>query len=55
MLELLLENAAKYAPTGPTIVVADGRPMGEVRVAVGDDGPGVPPDMRESVFEPSFA
>jgi signal transduction histidine kinase len=23
-----------------------------VRVAVGDDGPGIPPELRESVFEP---
>jgi len=52
VLELLLENAAKYAPPGSEIVVADWSADGEVRVAVGDDGPGVPPEMRESVFEP---
>ncbi len=52
VLELLLENAAKYAPAGAEIVVADWSTNGEVRVAVGDDGPGVPPPMRESVFEP---
>ena len=52
VLELLLENAAKYAPPGAEIVVADWSADGEVHVAVGDDGPGVPPDMRESVFEP---
>jgi signal transduction histidine kinase len=52
VLELLLENAAKYAPVGAEIMVADWSAGGEVHVAVGDDGPGVPPDMRESVFEP---
>jgi signal transduction histidine kinase len=52
VLELLLENAAKYAPAGAEIVVADWSADGEVHVAVGDDGPGVPPEMRESVFEP---
>ena len=52
VLELLLENAAKYAPPGAQIVVADWSADGEVHVAVGDDGPGVPPPMRESVFEP---
>jgi len=52
VLELLLENAAKYAPLGAEIVVADWSAGGEVHVAVGDDGPGVPPDQRESVFEP---
>ncbi len=52
VLELLLENAAKYAPPGAEIVVADWSADGEVHVAVGDDGPGVPSEMRESVFEP---
>ena len=48
VLELLLENAAKYAPPGAEIVVADWSADGEVHVAVGDDGPGVPPtDARE--------
>jgi signal transduction histidine kinase len=52
VIELLLENAAKYAPPGATIVVADWTERGEVHLAVGDDGPGIPPDLRESVFEP---
>jgi signal transduction histidine kinase len=52
VLELLLENAAKYAPPGAEIVVADWSAGGDVHVAIGDDGPGVPPEMRESVFEP---
>ncbi len=52
VLELLLENAAKYAPSGADIVVADWSAHGEVHVAVGDSGPGVPVEMRETVFEP---
>lgn len=52
VLELLLENGAKYAPAGATIVVADWSEQNEVRIAVGDDGPGIPPEHRESVFEP---
>ena len=52
VLELLLENGSKYAPAGATIVVADWSADGEIHVAVGDDGPGIPPDLRESVFEP---
>jgi signal transduction histidine kinase len=52
ILELLLENAAKYAPAGATIVVADWVETGEIHVAVGDNGPGIPPELRESVFEP---
>lgn len=52
VLELLLENAAKYAPVGATIVIADWTDGDEVRIAVGDDGPGIPPEHREDVFEP---
>jgi signal transduction histidine kinase len=52
ILELLLENSAKYAPAGATIVVADWTEHDEVHVAVGDDGPGIPEELRESVFEP---
>lgn len=52
VLELLLENAAKYAPEGGRIVVADWLEDGEVHVCVADDGVGVPLAERESVFEP---
>jgi signal transduction histidine kinase len=52
VLELLLENAAKYAPVGVPVVVADWMADGEVRICVGDGGPGVPEAERESVFEP---
>jgi two-component system sensor histidine kinase KdpD len=52
VLELLLENGAKYAPEGATIVVADWAERSEIHVAVGDDGPGIPDELRESVFEP---
>jgi signal transduction histidine kinase len=52
VLELLLENAAKYAPEAGRIVVADWIEDGEVHVCVADDGLGVPVAERESVFEP---
>jgi signal transduction histidine kinase len=52
VLELLLENAAKYAPDGASVVVADWTDDGEARVCVGDGGRGIPAADRERVFEP---
>jgi K+-sensing histidine kinase KdpD len=51
----LVDNAAKYSPPGTTIRVAAGRAGGEmVRIAVEDQGRGVPPDLRERVFDKFF-
>lgn len=49
----ILENAAKYAPPGSRITVEAGK-AGEsgVRLAVTDEGPGIPPGERERVFDP---
>jgi K+-sensing histidine kinase KdpD len=52
---ILLDNASKYAPAGTTITVAASRAdEREVRIAVVDEGPGIPPDLRERVFERFF-
>lgn len=52
---ILLDNASKYAPKGSTITIAgvveDER---HVRVSVEDEGPGIPPELRERVFEKFF-
>lgn len=52
LLEYLLENAAKYAPAGGRIEVFGWRDGGRVVLAVTDDGPGIPPEWRERIFEP---
>ena len=46
----LVENAGKYAPDGPVEVHAS-RVDGELRFAVRDHGPGIPPGDRTRVFE----
>jgi two-component system sensor histidine kinase KdpD len=46
----LLENAAKYTPTGTPIAVTASQAGPEVRVEVADRGPGVPPGAEEAVF-----
>jgi signal transduction histidine kinase len=52
VLEQLLENEAKYAPTADGVSIGVWRVGEEIRVYVTDDGPGVPVDDWESVFEP---
>lgn len=47
----LLENAAKYSPSGSTITILAETDERNVVVAINDEGPGIPPDMREKVFE----
>ncbi len=52
LLGYLLENASKYAPQGGTIDVY-GWSLGErAFLAVTDDGPGIPEQWRERIFEP---
>lgn len=56
VLTNLLGNAARFARPGGTIevearAVGPGRP-GFVEVAVADDGPGIPPEDRERIFQP---
>jgi signal transduction histidine kinase len=52
LLEYLLENAAKYAPSGGRISLYGWREGGRVMLAVTDDGPGIPAEWRERIFEP---
>jgi signal transduction histidine kinase len=52
VLEQLLENESKYAPTDEGVSIGAWRLGHEVQVYVTDDGPGVPIEDWESVFEP---
>ena len=47
----LLDNAAKYTPEGGRIDVALGHDDTQAWLRVRDDGVGVPPDMRERIFD----
>jgi len=55
-LSNLLTNARKYCPSGGNVAVRllRGGPNGSVNVIVDDDGPGVPADLRERVFDRYF-
>jgi signal transduction histidine kinase len=52
VLEQLLENESKYAPSDEGVSIGAWRLGDEVQVYVTDDGPGVPIEDWESVFEP---
>ena len=52
VLEQLLENESKYAPSADGVSIGGWWVGAEIQVYVTDDGPGVPIEDWESVFEP---
>ncbi|PZV07209.1 MAG: histidine kinase [Leptolyngbya sp.] len=55
VLTNLLDNAVKYTPPGGTIQLAAlHRTTQKVQVSVGDNGPGIPPENQERIFEERF-
>lgn len=47
----VVENAAKYAPAGTSIRILAKSARGMAEIAVIDEGPGIPEDERDRVFE----
>lgn len=52
LLTILLGNSFKHAGTGAAVAVRSSQRDGGVELVVEDDGPGVPPSLRDHVFEP---
>src|SRR6185437_5000173 len=52
ILEHLVENAVKYAPPDTKITLDWQMQDGAVRIGVADEGPGIPEEWRERIFEP---
>ena len=51
VLTNLLANSVKFSPSGGTILLSGKRQDGFARISVADQGPGIPPDRLEQVFE----
>ena len=51
VLANLLANAVKFSPSGGEVFIHLGRYQGMLRVSVADQGPGIPDEYREKVFE----
>ena len=46
----ILDNAVSFSPPGGLVEIAAARVGDEVRIRIDDEGPGVPPDAREAIF-----
>jgi two-component system sensor histidine kinase KdpD len=47
----LIDNAAKYSPDGATITIETGDRAGEISICVSDEGPGIPTQDGDQIFE----
>jgi PAS domain S-box-containing protein len=52
IVENLVANAGKHTPPGTSVRVEVVRDADGVEIRVTDSGPGVPPELREEIFEP---
>jgi signal transduction histidine kinase len=50
VLENLLDNATRYAPRGGRCAISAKREGGQVEIAIGNNGPPVPPQDRDAIF-----
>jgi len=51
VVRILLDNALRYGPQGQVIAITTTASSGTAGVSVTDQGPGIPPEEREHVFE----
>jgi signal transduction histidine kinase len=50
----LLSNAVKFTPAGGQVTITAGSDASEVWIRVADNGPGIPIDEQEKVFDPFY-
>jgi signal transduction histidine kinase len=51
VLDNLISNAIKYGPEGGTITVRAAQRDDFLRIEVADEGPGIPADYRQAIFD----
>ncbi len=49
-INAIIDNAVSFSPGGGLVEIAVARVGDEVRIRVDDEGPGVPPEAREAIF-----
>jgi two-component system sensor histidine kinase ChvG len=49
-INAIVDNAVSFSPPGGLVEIAAARVGDEVRIRVDDEGPGVPPEAREAIF-----
>ncbi len=54
VLDNLISNAIKFSPSGGSVRVGLTAGAEHARITVSDDGPGIPADERERLFEPFY-
>jgi two-component system OmpR family sensor kinase/two-component system sensor histidine kinase QseC len=51
MIDNVIDNAIKYTPVGGRVAVTIAQETGGLSISVSDNGPGIPIDQREAVFQ----
>jgi two-component system, OmpR family, sensor histidine kinase ChvG len=49
-INAIIDNAVSFSPPGGLVEIAAARVGDEVRIRIDDEGPGVPPEAREAIF-----
>jgi two-component system sensor histidine kinase ChvG len=49
-IDAIIDNAVSFSPPGGLVEIAVTRAGDEVRIRIDDEGPGVPPEAREAIF-----
>ncbi|HEX6784563.1 MAG TPA: stimulus-sensing domain-containing protein [Sphingomicrobium sp.] len=49
-IDAIVDNAVSFSPPGGLVEIAIARVGAEVRIRIDDEGPGVPPEAREAIF-----